>query len=284
MAIADIQLVLNQDKTEIETSVGKLVPIFSFDPDGRKKEAAPAYYASGEIKSVPLEEATLINTSIGVLPAELVTFYKNGKLRRLFPLNGRINAYWTEADEYSLAETFDISAPSGKISVKPIYLQFYETGELHSICFWPGERIKLETPAGLIDARKGVSFHINGRIACCEPSYETLIKTPIGNILAYDPDPEGISASDGALCFDSNGRISSLLTIKNCIVFGNGRPGERVYSPKVVQSYCDESASTVVPMRIEFYENSVTCLNRSGKVLATDDTTNITVRKWGANE
>ncbi len=269
-----------KQRIEIETSVGRLVPSYSFADAGRKKEAGAGYFPTGELRSVPLEEATYINTPIGEVSSELVTFYKSGKLKRVFPLNGRITAYWTEADEYGLAETLEIETPAGTVNVKPIYIQFYETGELQSIAFWPGENVEFTTPAGTIMLRKGIAFHKNGNIAACEPSEETAIDTPVGRIYVYDPAPEGISAESGALSFSESGSVTGLLTVRNCIVVNKGAPEEVTYSPSTIYSYCDDSVYSLEPLEIKFTKDAVVCTNKAGSFILPVDLNNISVRNF----
>ena len=280
MDIAEITEPGKKERVEIETSVGKLIPVYNFEPDGRKKEAEACYYSSGELRSVPLDEATLIPTPIGEVSCELVTFYRSGRLKRIFPLNGCISGYWTEADEYGLAETVDINTPAGVIRVKPIYLQFYETGSLQSICFWPGETIDLDTPVGLINIRKGIAFHENGNIACCEPSGDTLIKTPVGDIFAYEPDAAGMTAENASLSFDAGGKLSSLSTVKNSLVLDESEPGEKVYSPGIVTSYCDESSFSVVPLKIKFQDDKIICIGEEGTCTIPGEFNRITIRPF----
>ena len=255
-----------RERMDILTSVGRLVPSYTYIEDGRKKEAPVCFYSSGALKSLPLEDATEIQTEAGNFRAELVTFYKNGNLKRLFPLNGRISAYWTEADEYGLAETLDIDTPAGNVRVKPIYLQFFETGELESIGFWPGETAEVDTPAGRLQLRKGVTFHRNGTVASCEPAVETEIETPLGNILAFDPDPDGIKAESRTLSFDSRGSLTTIATVSNRISVNRGCECEQVFSPAVISSYCDENSFTVKPLLIGFSETGIT-FSSAGKFL-----------------
>jgi hypothetical protein len=53
----------------------------------------------------------------------LITFYEDGSIESLFPLNGQISAFWSEEEEGALARKFDftfheritIDTPIGKI-------------------------------------------------------------------------------------------------------------------------------------------------------------------------
>ncbi len=258
----NIDTVLAGEEVILETSVGNLIPRYTLNDDaGRRKEAPVKFYKTGELKSLPLENATEIPTSVGNIKSELVIFYKNGALYRTFPLNGNITGFWTEENERELAETIDVKTSLGIIQVKPIYLQFYETGELESILFWPDERIKLKTEIGEVLIRKGITFHKNGKLKGFEPVEEVAVETPIGTIKVFDPDPNGMQAESHSLVFYEDGSIQSVITssnqvtaIKDGIIYKN-------FSPKIVTSYCDENAFFISPLRILFERDSLSFNN-----------------------
>ncbi|MDC7225810.1 MAG: hypothetical protein PQJ61_03480 [Spirochaetales bacterium] len=270
------------EKPEISTSVGMLIPTVTHEEDGRKKNDEIRYFSTGELRSVPLEGSAEIMTSAGTFPAELVTFYKSGNLKRIFPLNGRISAYWTEEDEYSLAETLEIQSPSGEVKTKPIYIQFYETGELQSVALWPGETIEIETPAGLINVRKGITFHKNGTIASCEPADEISVKTVIGDIFVYDPDPDGIKAESSTLAFTDEGEISCVSTVSNRVIVNKGMSSKAVYSPYIISSYCG-GEYTVVPLKIDLENGKISCMNMSGTFKAGNTWSPVNIEMFSHN-
>jgi hypothetical protein len=142
------------EKLDIKTTLGPLIPIYDVEDHGRKKLTPVKLHKNGRIKSMSLQNATVVNTPIGELSVELVTFYESGAVRRVFPLNGKLSGYWTERNEYKLAQTLPIATPIGILDVKPIYIQFHETGELKSILLWPMERVSINTPVGNITIKK----------------------------------------------------------------------------------------------------------------------------------
>ena len=251
----NIDTVMACEKIALETSAGILVPRYSLDEQSRRKEAPIKFYKSGELKSVPLQEAVEIESPAGPVKAELVTFYKSGAIRRLFPLDGKISGYWTEENEYKLAEVIDIPTPMGTISVKPIYIQFYESGELESVAFWPRERTIINSPAGRTKIRKGISFYQNGGVKSFEPAREFRAQSPIGVLTVYDPDPNGLNAESGAIAFYENGEIQSLVTSSSQVSIKKDGRLLKTFSPVIITSYCDESSFFVSPLKIIFEED-----------------------------
>lgn len=256
----NIDTVLVGEKVILETSVGELIPRYTIDK-GRRKEAPVKFYKTGEIKSVPLEESMEIPTSVGNIKTELIIFYKNGALWRAFPLNGQVTGFWTEENEYGLAEAIDISTSLGTIKVKPIYLQFYETGELESILFWPNEQIKINTLVGEVLIHKGICFHKNGNVKGFEPIKEISIESPIGTLKAFDPDPNGIHAESHSVNFYEDGAIQSVITSSNQIIAIKEGTEYKRFSPKIVSSYCHEGAFFISPLKIIFEEDSLSFIN-----------------------
>lgn len=256
-----LDTVMVGEKVLLNSMVGKLVPRYTIDEQSRKKEAPVKFYKSGQLKSLPLEDATEIDTSIGKINAELLTFYPGGALKRLFPLNGKITGYWTEENEYELAEFIEIPTSVGNLTVKPIYLQFFESGELESIGFWPRERVNIKIAQGEIGIRKGISFYRSGALKGFEPAEEIQLQTGIGAIKVYDPDPNGLFAENNAVRFYENGKIQSVSTASNQVSVKTPEGEEYTFTPDTVVSYCDDSAFFISPMRILFKEDSIGFMN-----------------------
>ncbi|HEX2925238.1 MAG TPA: hypothetical protein VHP38_03115, partial [Ruminiclostridium sp.] len=194
------ECILSQ-KNIIHTKYGKLIPKYGPDEVRRKYCHSISFYESGAVKSISLETSTRIETPLGTFPAELVTFYENGSLKRIFPLNGHLNGYWSEADEEKLCEEFQFSFPFGSFRTKIIGLCFYECGSLKSMTLWPGETVILRTSFGLLPVRIGFSLFESGKLKSAEPAYEITVSTPIGSVEAYDENVVGIHADCNSLCF-----------------------------------------------------------------------------------
>ncbi|MBM9614497.1 hypothetical protein JWJ90_09360 [Desulfobulbus rhabdoformis] len=266
----NIDTVLAQEKVILETSVGSLVPRYSLDDQSRKKESPVKFYKTGELKSVPLESATEVATPIQKIQCELVTFYKTGSVWRVFPLDGQMTGYWTEENEYKLASNIDIPTPLGILNVKPIYLQFYETGELESILFWPDEQIGITISVGEVEIHKGICFYKNGNIKGFEPVDEFSVTCPIGVLKVFDPDPNGIHAERHSINFYGNGDVQSVITVSNQVKVTADNGACEIFSPKIVSSYCKEDDFFISPLNIHFGEKTVTFINDNGPPLSMD--------------
>jgi hypothetical protein len=239
----------------IRTKYGDFVPQYG-DPGIRRKQLkALSFYKNGKIKNISLEKQTEINTSIGTFPAELVTFFEDGSLNSLFPLNGQISGFWSEEDEGALAQKYDFAFPFGSFSTKIIGIRFYPDGRVRSLILWPTERISIDTPAGKIPIRTGFKLYEDGSIESVEPAKPVPVETPIGTINAYDATALGIDADTNSLGFDRSGRLTTLSTFD--IISVKTSSGEkRVTFPKLKPGLMDDYEK--VPIKLLFGEDSVT--------------------------
>ena len=256
-----IEAIQPLEEIVLQTSVGEVVPIYSVEDQGRKKLTPIKYYKEGTIRSISLQNATTITTSIGEISAELITFYRDGSLCRLFPLNGKLSGYWTEENEIKLAETLPISTPIGNIEAKAIYVHFHETGQLKSVTLWPDENVTLSTPLGTIPVRKGMAFHKCGTLASCEPAKPTKLQTPIGDIEAFDPNPNGMSGEKNSLSFSEDGILTALSTQGSSIKVLEGNGSTTTYHPSVVTSLCSDDEFSLEALHIEFREKEISFKN-----------------------
>lgn len=239
------------------TEAGELLAQHSTDDLRRKTLQPVSMYSNGKVKSLPLEDRTPVFTPVGIIEAEMVTFYKSGKLKRVFPLNGTLSGYWTQEDEGKLADPLTLETPVGPLCVKVISLCFYETGTLRSITFWPGEEPIVQTPAGPVRTRIGISFSPEGRIRSLEPAEPTPLQTSIGKITAYDSDAVGINGDSNSLVFDDEGRVAAMSSTLNMITARHYSGAEFVFVPELRDSLCSESEREIVPMRMIFDEQGI---------------------------
>ena len=229
------------EKVVLNSNVGKLVPLYKTEDLGRTKLMPVRFDRMGNIRSVPLQDAMDIPTSCGTYSAELLTFYPDGALCRLFQLNGKLSGYWSENNEYELASVVTIPTPLGNISVKPLYLHFYETGELKSITFWPRERVRVSTPLGDMLIRRGISFYRSGALASCEPASPEYLNTPLGYVRVFDPDPNGMNGESNSLQFDEEGRIISFATNEVEFHIHDPLSGTLLFQPDLTPSMCSDT-------------------------------------------
>lgn len=242
----------------LNSSYGTLVPQYEDGGIRRKHIESLSFYKNGGLKSIYLQKQIHVNTSIGIVPAEFMTFYENGDIKRIFPLNGKITAYWTEQDEYNLAEELEFDLSIGKLKQKVIGIYFYEGGSVKSITFWRGNNIKIHTPVGDVPSRIGVAFYEDGKIKSAEPGTNIAVKTKIGTIKAYNTAALGIHGDLNSLSFSREGEVESLITSTDRIEVTNKKTGEKqVYRPMLKQSIINENSMEVIPLNIEFQKNKV---------------------------
>lgn len=239
--------------SEIKTIYGNLVPQFDEADVRRKYKRSLSFYENGNIRSISFQQQTIINTNIGEVPAELALFYANGKVKRIFPLNGKITAYWTEQNEYKLAEELDFNFGVGIFKKKIIGIAFYESGEVKSLTLWPRDFIDVLTPCGIIETRIGLSLYPNGAIKSCEPRKHTQINTIIGELHAFNLVAIGLNGDSNSLNFNEDGTVKALSTSKDKIrikdVFGQ----VKIHEPKLKPNNFNNTIMDVVPLNIEFY-------------------------------
>lgn len=256
---------------KLETSYGTFIPQYDDSRERRKFISSLSFYDNGNLKSIALDEKTYINTSIGTLPAELITFYEDESIKRVFNLNGKITAYWSEEDEYALAETIEFDLPVGKFKQKTIGVNFYENKALKSITFWPKNTVYITSPIGKVVTRIGLSFYPNGNLKSFEPYKPITLKTRIGNIAAYDVNPIGIHGDSNSVKFSIDGRIDSLITSTDKIEVIN-RSGEvKIYRPELRQSLLAEEKMDIIPLNIKFYNDKVIFNNSDDDTYSIDD-------------
>ncbi|WP_440945372.1 hypothetical protein ACSAZL_14695 [Methanosarcina sp. T3] len=239
----------------IHTKYGDFVPQYGNPGIRRKQLNALSFYKSGKVKNISLEQQTEISTSIGNFPAELVTFFEDGSLNSLFPLNGQISGFWSEEEESALAQKYDFTFPFGSFSAKIIGLRFYPDGKVRSLILWPTERIAVDTPAGKIPIRTGFKLFEDGSMESVEPAQPVPVETSIGLINAYDAAAVGIDADVNSLRFDRNGRLTSLATFD--IISVKKSNGEmKVTFPKLKPGLTEEYEK--VPIKLSFDGDTVT--------------------------
>lgn len=242
----------------ITTPYGDLVPQYTTD-DLRKRDLYPVeYHPNGTPKSVPLEAQTAIETPVGTVPAELISFHENGCLNRVFPLNGKLSGYWSQDDEAALAEPVTLNTPVGILTLRILSLGFFDNGALRSITFWPEDTVSIATPAGPMDTRIGISFTPDGRVRSLEPARPTSVKTMAGEITAFDPDAVGVNGDANSLIFGDDGEILRVTTTLTRLTAVSPEGRNTPFTPEQRESLCSEAEQEVVPMTIRFEADTVT--------------------------
>lgn len=249
------ECVLN-DRVELKTSYGILIPQYDFSNQRKKNNYCVSFYKNGALRRISLNEKTDILTPIGIMSAELVTFYENGTIKRLFPLNGQLSAYWEENDEYQLAKEMSFECSSGKFKTKIIAISFYETGAIKDFTFWPKEKITINTPLGECRTRIGLSLYPDGSIQSLEPAFPIEIQTPIGIIPAFDINANGICGDKNSLNFTPEGKLKSLTTSSSKVTVSKEAESSYLYSPEQEKDI-DGLEVTFIPLTIELGANRI---------------------------
>lgn len=242
----------------LDTSLGRLVPQHTIDDSRRMHQPPLTFHANGQVRSLPLETRTVVETPVGSLPAELVTFHDNGVVARVFPLNGKLSGYWTEADEARMAEVLRLETPIGPLAAKFVAVAFSPEGWLRSLTLWPGEEITVKTPVGKVPVRLGLSFHENGALRSVEPARPLETPTALGPVWAFDPDAVGISGDDNSLVFSPSGEVSRVATVRTglAVRLADGRRLE--LTPAVRESVCGDGDREITPLVLDIGPDVVT--------------------------
>ena len=221
-------------KEIIKTLVGDLVPFYEISDGRQKNRPSVEYFKGGALYSIYLQEQTKVQTPLGKVPAELITFYESGSIKRIFPLYGQLSGFWTEDQEYELATDIEFILQGEKVSVKPMCIHFYESGKVASITIWPKERLTIKTLYGDITTDLGVEFYESGEIKSVEPVLGSVLKLPKSEkfrVLPLIKSSDGITnwndgvlypfysmafrmhADDNSLKFEKDGRIAEVRTV-----------------------------------------------------------------------
>lgn len=243
------------ERISLDTQYGPMVPQYEHAGVRRKHTYSVSFFQNGIIQRIALHDQTEIETPIGKFPAELITFYETGSIKRIFPLNGQITGYWSEDDEYSLAQEFTFNLPAGTIKTKVISVCFYENGSIQSLTLWPKEIINVKTPIGEQRVRIGLCLYPTGEVKSFEPASPIDINTPIGTISAFDLSASGINGDVNSLNFTKDGKIKSFAT-SNTKVTVKSADTLTTHSPAFARDINDAELY-FEPLKIEFDNENV---------------------------
>lgn len=247
-------------ENRLQTSVGEIIPQYRVAEVGerqKKHRSSLDFYENGQIKSAALDSAMPLKTPLGTYEAELVTFHEDGSLNRLFPLNGKVDGFWSEKREGEMAKVMHFDLPVGKFSAKIINLTFHPSGSLRSLTLWPGQKITISTPAGPMSVRKGFSLYVDGSVRSVEPTAPFELDTPIGRIKAFDAEMLGMNADRNSIHFSPTGRLVSVKTIHSGVRVQAADGTEHIIEPLETSSLIEMTAMRTVPMQIDFEADKV---------------------------
>lgn len=251
--------------TLIETPLGVFSPRHTAEDERKKTGASLEFYPDGALRSIILEDRAPVATPAGTVLAEQIILHPCGSVKRVFPLCGKTSAYWSEKDEARLLEPFPARTPLGTIAARYLSLGFDQTGRMRSLTLWPGESVELETPAGRMAVRIGAAFYPDGTLRSVEPQRPARVPTPIGDILAYDPDAVGVTGDANSLGFDRDGRLVRAAAVRTVLMVGGDGQAPREIVPGFRESLCGDGRPEPVALRVVFGEDGVTVRPGPGK-------------------
>jgi hypothetical protein len=234
--------------------IGEYTPNYTYDSARSKYAQSLSFHQSGKVKAARFNRQEPVKAPGGQeFMAEKVTFYESGALKRLFPLDGRISAFWTERDEKSLAGKMELSFAFGRMRLFVNSLSFHEEGPIRSVTLWPDDVVTLFTAGKAWAVRNGFSLDLGGRISTLEPSFPVAVPTPLGDLYAYDPFAVGVNADRCSLEFSPDGAVVALKTMA-AIVRGDEEP---VIEPWSRPHPFDSERRMYHPLGLRFGKDSV---------------------------
>lgn len=240
------------------------IPRYREEDCRTRSRSAVKFYEDGKLKSIYLDGQQEINTPIGKMKAEMVSFYESGRLLRVFPVFGQISGFWSEEEEAELLSASEITIASQIIKAKISCFHFHESGNLKSVTLWPGERINVMTPVGKMNVRLGISFYENGAIESVEPSQPTGVMYQDCKIYAYDNHPIGVHGDSNSLCFYEDGNLKALKTsVSEVLLSAYGK--ETIIKPEYKTSLLDLEEEEIVPIKLEFQNNRLLIFDADGE-------------------
>lgn len=249
-----------KDHNIITTKYGDLIPQYNYIDVRRKYIKSISFFQDGKISRISLNEQTPIETPIGIIDVELITFYPNGNIDRIFPLNGQLSSYWDEEQEFALTRDINFSFPFGNFISKVTGIYFYEDGHVKGLSLWTNEIIEINTPIGKQSIRNGLSLYASGNIKAFEPSVPLSISTPIGSILAFDDSGYNFFKECKSVNFHEDGSLESVMTSKHKITVIDSDKNMHVYEPKCYED-TDDSDMYIYPLKVNFFNKSVSFNN-----------------------
>jgi hypothetical protein len=254
------------ERNTLCTRAGTLIPAYT-ETHRRKNKYSVEFYRNGAIKAVALNEPQEIKTPIGALPAELATFFETGELKRVLPLDGKIDGMWSEEEEKALAIPLSFEFPFAAFTAAISGLSFYRSGVVRSVTLFPGEIVPVETTCGKIRVRNGFSLYASGKPESIEPAEPVVVRTPIGALAAFDPNAVGVCADSNSLAFDESGRVIALTAARHRVAARTADGRVLHFSPRALVNPLDGESMITEGLKIAFDygAGTVSFLDRKGK-------------------
>ena len=217
----------------IKTAYGNLVPCYDSSDVRKRYREALDRYPSGALRSIYLQDRTVIETQVGKLHAELITFYECGTIKRVFPTYGKISAYHTEEDEYEEADVDRLSVGNSSVSSKMQCVYFDRSGYVKSITIFNKDKMNFATKYGMIVTDLGAEFNEDGGLVSIESVFQTELYTEFGTLHPFNPHRDPMHAEKGSLGFDDDGNIIRFATVRDRIILKDKNGKQKEYVPRI---------------------------------------------------
>ena len=242
------ELMLTQ-RNMLTTPYGILVPKYQMTNQRDKFRNSLSFYPNGNLKSIYLEERISVESSVGKVKAEFLTFYEDGGIHRIFPKYGQISGYWSEENEYEQETEYRLELSPCTITNKITSFTFYPQQELEAVTILSTETLFIDTPIGRIQGRHGCALYRNGKIKSMEPASPTKISTVFGLATVYDTQALAMNAEKNSLEFDEEGALVGMAVVGESLQI-LGEDGDMVYSPMIQPSRIDPEQLELLPLYI----------------------------------
>lgn len=186
--------------------------------DLRKKYRCPVeYHQNGNVRSIYLQETEEVTLPEGRFQAELMTFYEDGNIKRLFPLYGQLSSYWGVEDEIVNAPEYVFTIGEQELKIRPQCIYFYPSGKIRSITLWPEDSITVNTSKGPVNTKLGIEVYEDKKIRSIEPSFGTIFKTEYGDAKPFMVRKHMLHSEDASARFDEEGNLISFATLQTYV-------------------------------------------------------------------
>ena len=249
-------------KCELSTVYGKMYPTFDVEDDRKRVLHTIEFFENGDLKSISLDFPLTIKNSYGEFSAEKIIFFDSGIVKKIFPLNGKISGYWSEEDEWKLAEKYKFKVGEVEFDNKIMSISFYEDGNVKNVKLWKNESVLIKLGVETIKAIGTISFYKNGSIKSFDPEKELKIITRFGEITCNRKIHENIFGECDSIVFDEMGNIKKIHTLQEIFHL---KVGDAILTIRQNEktSPCNEFIKIKEPVKIEFKENGIISFNDS---------------------
>lgn len=246
-------------RNEIFTRYGILIPMFD-DPDSmRKEDISIKFYENEELKSIALQDNTIVKTDFGNFFAQKITFYNNGNIENIFSYDRKTTQPDSVLDADILSEIdesiFNIPQ-TGSFSIKASAISFYPDEQIKSIIFLPDQSASIETAVGDISVRCSITFYENGKISSFEPLFPEEVDTPAGKIIAFNHLAGGSVFDLNSICLNPDGSILKLFTNSDIAINGIDT-NEHILFYQLFSMNSDNNTLIKIPIKIAFDKSNI---------------------------